>query len=78
MHPLSGDLTQLSDEELLKKLNELYDKIKKAYSYRDPAIMHQLQMLLDSYRSEQLRRSQAAQEKFAQNNKKLTDRIDIQ
>lgn len=78
MHPLAGDLTQLSDDELLKKLNELYDKIKKAYGFRDPTIIQQLQLLLESYKSEQTRRAQVAQEKFAQNNKKLTDRIDIQ
>lgn len=78
MHPLAGDLTQISDEELLKKLNELYDKIKKAYNFSDPSILQQLYMLLESYKSEQTRRAQAAQEKFAQNNKKLTDRIDIQ
>ena len=78
MHPLAGDLTTMSDEELLKKLNELYDKIKKAYSFRDPAIIQQLHMLLETYKSEQARRSQLAQEKFMQNNKKLADRIDIE
>lgn len=77
MHPLSGDLTQLSDEELLKKVNELYDRLKKAYYMTDPAIGYQLRMLLESYRNEQQRRAQNAQEKFIQQNKKLTDRIDI-
>lgn len=77
MHPLAGDLTQLSDEELLKKLNELYDKLKLAYYMPDPSIGHQLRLLLDSYRNEQARRAQIAQEKFLQQNKKLTDRIDI-
>jgi hypothetical protein len=77
MHPLSGDLTTLSDEELLKKLNELYDRLKKAYYMTDPAISYQLRMLLETYRSEQQRRAQNAQEKFIQQNKKLTDRIDI-
>jgi hypothetical protein len=77
MHPLAGDLTQLSDEELLKKVNELYDRLKKAYYMSDPNISLQLRMLLDSYRNEQQRRAQLAQEKFAQQNKKLTDRIDI-
>jgi hypothetical protein len=77
MHPLAGDLTQLSDEELLKKLNDLYDRLKKAYYLPDPSIGLQLRMLLDSYRNEQQRRSQIAQEKFMQQNKKLSDRIDI-
>jgi hypothetical protein len=77
MHPLAGDLTQLSDEELLKKLNELYDRLKVAYYMSDPNISYQLRMLLESYKNEQTRRAQIAQEKFAQQNKKLTDRIDI-
>lgn len=77
MHPLSGDLTTLSDEELLKKLNELYDKLKLAYYMPDPNISYQLRLLLDSYRNEQARRAQIAQEKFLQQNKKFTDRIDI-
>jgi|LauGreDrversion4_2_1035121.scaffolds.fasta_scaffold1560090_1 hypothetical protein len=77
MHPLAGDLTQLSDEELLKKLNELYDRLKVAYYMSDPAISYQLRMLLESYKNEQARRAQIAQEKFARQNKKLTDRIDI-
>lgn len=77
MHPLAGDLTQLSDEELLKKLNELYDKLKKAYYFPNPAIADQIRLLVDSYRVEQQRRAQIAQEKFLQNNKKYADRIDI-
>ena len=78
MHPLAGDLTKLSDEELLKKLNELYDKIRASYRFSDPNIHQQLQLLLASYKNEQTRRAQEAQEKFIQNNKKLVDRIDIE
>ena len=77
MHPLAGDLTQLSDEELLKKVNELYDRLKKAYYFPDPSISFQLKLLLESYRNEQQRRAQEAQQKFMQQNKKLADRIDI-
>lgn len=77
MHPLVGDLTQLSDEELLKKLNELYDKLKRSYYFPDPSIANQLRLLVESYRAEQQRRAQIAQEKFLSNNKKYADRIDI-
>jgi hypothetical protein len=77
MHPLAGDLTQMSDEELLKKLNELYDRLKTAYYMSNPSISAQLRMLLETYRNEQTRRAQIAQEKFMKQNKKLTDRIDI-
>lgn len=77
MHPLAGDLTQLSDEELLKKVNELYDKLKSAYYMSNPSVSMQLRMLLENYRAEQQRRQQLSQEKFMQNNKKYADRIDI-
>lgn len=77
MHLLAGDLTKLSDEDLLTKINDLYDRLKTAYYMSNPTISMQLRMLLDSYRDEQNRRAQIAQEKFLQQNKKLTDRIDI-
>lgn len=78
MHPLAGDLTQISDEELLKKINELYDKIKMSSYMSDPNINYQLRMLLETYRVEQERRRTVAQEKFAKDHKKLADRIDIE
>ena len=46
MHPLAGDLTQLSDEELVKKLNELYDKIKMNYHKSDANKILQLRLIL--------------------------------
>lgn len=78
MHPLAGDLTQLSDEELLKKLNELYDKIKMSYYKADSNMSYQLRLLLEDYRTEHQRRLILEQEKFAKNHKKLADRIDIE
>lgn len=78
MHPLAGDLTQISDEELLKKINELYDKIKMSSYMADPNINYQLRMLLETYRVEQERRKVVAQEKFVKDHKKLADRIDIE
>jgi len=78
MHPLAGDLTQLSDEELVKKLNELYDKIKMNYHKSDANMSFQLRLLLEDYRAEHQRRMQAEQEKFIKNHKKIADRIDIE
>lgn len=78
MHPLAGDLTQISDEELLKKLNELYDKIKLNYYKSDANMSFQLRLLLEDYRNEHQRRLQIEQEKFIKNHKKIADRIDIE
>lgn len=77
MHPLAGDLSKLTDQELANKITELYDKLRMSYygSYAD--IHQQLRMLLENYRAEQQRRFQKQQEEFAEKNKKLTDKIRI-
>lgn len=77
MHPLLGDLTQLSDDELLKKTNELFDKLRQSFYIANPQVAMQLRMILDGYLSEQQRRQLQAQEKFLQQNKKYTEGIDI-
>ena len=78
MHPFSGDLSELSDEELYKKINELYDKLKKAaYMSHDQGLLDQLHFLLHDYQLEKTRRYQVEQQKFADENKKYTEVIDI-
>lgn len=77
MHPLLGDLTQLSDDELLKRTNELFEKLRKSYYIANPQVAMQLRMILDGYLTENQRRQQLNQEKFMQQNKKYTDGIDI-
>ena len=78
MHPFSGDLSKLSDDELYKAINNLYDRLKKAaYLSHDARTTEQLQFLLADYQEEKARRYRVEQEKFAEKNKKLTEVIDI-
>jgi hypothetical protein len=77
MHPLAPKLSELSDDDLLKKLNELYGRLAPAMHMGDPSIAMQLRMLLDDYQGEYDRRMAEQAAKFAENNKKLTDKIDI-
>ena len=78
MHPLTPDLSTLNDEQLLAKINDLYKRLKQAYGMVDPVFGQQLRMLLEDYQNEYNRRMAAAAEKFAQSNKKYTDKIDIE
>ena len=76
-HPLTPDLNSISDEELLKKINDLMSRLRSPVSLRNPQLSNQLNMMYMDYQTEYNRRMQIQSEKFAQNNKKLADKIDI-
>lgn len=76
-HPLTPDLNTMNDEELLKKINELMTRLRNPVSMRNPQLSNQLNMMYMDYQAEYNRRMQLQSEKFAQNNKKLADKIDI-
>ena len=80
MHPLSQDLTELSDADLHKKHGELVKRLTQAYRIGPFSIIGQLQLLLDDYNSEIRRRNDKAMEEMM---KKSQDKgfkgiIDIQ
>lgn len=52
MHPLTPNLTELKDDELLAKLQELNTKLNQAYKFRNAAMIGQIQMLLEDYQTE--------------------------
>jgi len=52
MHPLVGDLTQLSTDELHKKFAELSKRLGYAYSRGMTDAAQQLQMIMASYKYE--------------------------
>lgn len=64
MHPLSPDLTQLSDVDLHKKHGELVSRLTQAYRIGPYSIVPQLQLLLDDYNSEIRRRNDKAMEEM--------------
>jgi hypothetical protein len=56
-HPLSEDLTKLSDDDLSKKYNELSRRWQIARRMNmDSYVMHQLDIMLDGLESERQRR----------------------
>jgi hypothetical protein len=57
MHPLINNLTNLSDDELHKKLSELNKRFVQAYRIGPAQIIPQLQMLIEDYNSEVGRRN---------------------
>ena len=78
MHPLTGDLAAMSDDDLLKKINELYGRLRTSMSLGSNQYAPQLRMILEDYQAEYNRRMAVQAEQFAKNNKKLADKIDIE
>ena len=62
MHPLSPDLTKLTDEELHSKRAELQNRLGYAYRIGNPEMVHQLNLLIQDYALE-----------VEQRNKKMLD-----
>lgn len=58
MHPLTPDLTGLSDEELHTKRSELQNRLGYAYRIGSYDMVGQLQLLLQDYGMEVERRNQ--------------------
>jgi hypothetical protein len=77
MHPLLGNLSSFSDDELQKKVADLYKRYNQAYRNGPFQILPQLQMVLEDYNAEVARRNavkmQELQEKL---DKTLTKKDD--
>lgn len=79
MHPLSPDLTQLSDVDLHKKHGELVKRLTQAYRVGPHGAIGQLQMLLDDYNIEIRRRNDKAMDELLKKSqdKGMNNIIDI-
>lgn len=77
MHPLSPDLTALSDNDLHKKHGEIVSKLNQAYRIGPFGIIGQLQMVLNDYQAEIQRRNAKMMEDMARKGKDLGGIIDI-
>lgn len=62
MHPLTPNLTELKDDELQKKYNELMQKFNVAYRFGNNQIIWQMQALLEDYKEELSNRQRKAME----------------
>jgi hypothetical protein len=62
-HPLLDSLSGVSDQELDKKLSDLYKRYSNMSLVGNPDVRRQLSLMIDSYRSEMMRRTQDRQNK---------------
>jgi len=80
-HPLTPNLRELSDSDLLKKQSELHKRIIYGHQTGNANLISQVELMLDDYREESMRRDR---ERTAQANetaegkgKNWDDLIDI-
>ena len=65
MHPLLPDITDLSDQELETKINELTKKYFQALRFA-PGAANQIVLILEGYKWEQQRRAIEKQKKIVE------------
>ena len=63
MHPLQEDVTVLKDQELDDKIRDLSKKLLMASRFPNQSVLHQIHMMLTTYKQEQSRRSKVEYEK---------------
>ena len=77
MHPLTPDLSSLSDDELHKKRAELSSRMQFAYRMGHGDMIGQIQMVMGDYDMEVQRRNQKMLDDLEKNRKTFKDKIDI-
>ncbi len=73
MNPFTPDLSELSDEDLLKKVNELYAKMR--ITMNNPQVYRQMISIMHDYQFEQQRRNEKRRNELE--NSELSKKIDI-
>ena len=76
-HPLVGDLTGLSTDELNQKLNDLSKRINQAYRMGYSDACQQLQMIQHSYQYELQLRQEKLMQELAEKSGQFKNIIDI-
>ena len=77
MHPLTPDLTGLSDDELHKKRAELSNRMMFASRMGHGDMIGQIQLVMGDYDMEVQRRNQKMLDDLEKNSKTFKDKIDI-
>jgi|ETNvirenome_6_30_1030629.scaffolds.fasta_scaffold145545_1 predicted MPP superfamily phosphohydrolase len=79
VHPLTPDLTKLSDNELAEKISELNKRLAGFYQMGNHNAINQVNMLMQDYLDEQSNRMRETQKKMEEENsdKGWNDIIDI-
>ncbi len=78
MHPLVGNLEELSNEELHKKYNELMTKLNQASRFGPTSVIPQMQSILENYKFEMDKRNRKILEEIESKNNKFKGIVDIQ
>lgn len=76
-HPLAQDLSELSNDELLKKYNELSSKFIAAHRVGSGSVIQQMSLLLDHYRAEMRNRQEKMIEEARKSGGNFKNIIDI-
>lgn len=78
MHPLTPDLSTLSDEELAKKVQDLSRRLNQAWSSGNGQLLQQVQMMLEDYQEELNKRQRKMMEDLSKKaGRDFDDIIDI-
>lgn len=77
MHPLTSDLTKLTDDELQKKRSDLNNKLHFAYRTGNGDLVAQLSMLIQDYDMEIQARNQKLLDQMAKSSKNFGNIINI-
>jgi hypothetical protein len=76
-NPLMPDLSNLKNEDIDNKINELMKKFTIAARHGQGGVCEQISILLDAYKEEQRARYQRSNQKLAEQNKHLDDFINV-
>lgn len=78
MHPLTPDLSTLSDEDLAKQVNDLGKRLNQAYNFGNAQLVQQVQMMLEDYQEEHSKRQRKMMDDLAKRaGRDFDDIIDI-
>ena len=76
-HPLTPDLSSLSNDDLYKKYNELHGKFIMAHRVGSGSVINQMAMLLEGYREEMRIRHERTLAEASKKNPNFKGIIDI-
>lgn len=76
-HPLTPDLSKLTNEDLSNKYNDLMSRLNQAHRWGNPDMVGQLQLLIQDYNEEITNRQRKALEEMEKNSKQFNKLIDI-
>ena len=77
MHPLTQDLTKLTDEELNQKYNELQKKMTLSYRMGSSDLIAQISMVMEDFQREMQARNQKLMDQSNEQAAKYANKIDI-